>query len=202
MSDRTSPLIPPPPPLMPDGGKQAGKVIVLSAPRQSAFSTPPAQATHAESQNSLSTPAVQAASACGTSTSGRPMDVHSDVQQTSSVPTSLIPPAPLNSLGDALVDSHLGGRPMDVQMAPKQAAISAQRTARTTKQPSKNKERKNKKAELDERGRFRHTVRLDPKIERKLQLVAEVLGVDLNAAIAVCISVQHHRLTKPGGGDE
>jgi hypothetical protein len=32
-------------------------------------------------------------------------------------------------------------------------------------------------------------------------MVAEILGIDLNAAIAVCISVHHHRLTKPGGGE-
>ncbi len=87
---------------------------------------------------------------------------------------------------------------MDVQIAPVQAAIIVERNARTTKQPRRSKQRK--KAELDEeRGRFRHTIRLDPKVEQKLRMVAEILGIDLNAAIAVCISVHHHRLTKAGG---
>lgn len=68
---------------------------------------------------------------------------------------------------------------------------------RTRKHPTRRK-----KADLDEeRGRFRHTIRLDPKVKQKLRTVAEILGIDLNAAIAVCISVHHHRLTKPGGGE-
>ena len=32
---------------------------------------------------------------------------------------------------------------------------------------------------------------LEPKVEQKLRMVAEILGVDLNAAIAVCIAVHH-----------
>lgn len=90
---------------------------------------------------------------------------------------------------------------MDVQMATTQTAITSARNARSTKLQGKAKDKKRKKTDLDERGRFRHTVRLDPKIERKLQAVAEILGVDMSAAIAVCISVHHHRLTKSGGGD-
>ena len=39
------------------------------------------------------------------------------------------------------------------------------------------------------------------KTERKLQTVIEMLGLDLNGAIRACISLQHHRLTKSGGGD-
>jgi len=88
---------------------------------------------------------------------------------------------------------------LDVQVSPPSIAITVERPARTTKPQRKSKPKK--KADLDERGRFRHTVRLDPRTERKLQAVAEILGVDMNAAIAVCISVHHHRLTKPGGGD-
>ncbi|MBL9005413.1 MAG: hypothetical protein JNJ46_14260 [Myxococcales bacterium] len=89
---------------------------------------------------------------------------------------------------------------MDVQIAPAQTAITAERNARTTKQPRRSKQRK--KADLDhDRGRFRHTIRLDPKLEQKLRTVAEILGIDMNAAIAVCISVHHHRLAKGGSGD-
>lgn len=89
---------------------------------------------------------------------------------------------------------------MDVQNTPTQTAITEERNARTTKQPRRSKQRK--KADLDhERGRFRHTIRLDPKVEQKLRAVVGILGIDLNAAIAVCVSVHHHRLTKPGGGD-
>jgi hypothetical protein len=38
-------------------------------------------------------------------------------------------------------------------------------------------------------------------VEQKLRVVAEILWIDLNAAIAVCVSVHHHRLTKSGSGD-
>lgn len=89
---------------------------------------------------------------------------------------------------------------MDVQNQPAQTAITVAYGARTTKQPRSSKARK--KADLaHDRGRFRHTIRLEPKIEQKLRTVAEILGIDLNAALAVCISVHHHRLTKSGGGD-
>jgi len=87
---------------------------------------------------------------------------------------------------------------MDVQNAPTQTAITEERNARTTKPRRRSKQCK--KADLDqERGRFRHTIRLEPKVEQKLRAVAEILGIDVNAAIAVCVSVHHHRLTKSGG---
>ena len=89
---------------------------------------------------------------------------------------------------------------MDVKIAPAQAAIIVERNARPTKQPRRSKHRK--KADLDEeRGRFRHTIRLGPKAQQKFRTVVEILGIDLNAAIAVCVSVHHHRRTKPGGGE-
>lgn len=70
---------------------------------------------------------------------------------------------------------------------------------RTTKQPRRSKQRNN--ADLDhERGGFRHAIRLEPKVEQKLRAVAEITGIDLNA-LAVYVSVHHHRLTKSGGGD-
>ena len=129
------------------------------------------------------------------------MDVHSDVQQTSTVPSSLIPASDIGSDEAALANSPPLRRQMDVQNAAAQTAITSARNARSTKLQGKAKDKKRKKTDLDERGRFRHTVRLDPKIERKLQAVAEILGVDMSAAIAVCISVHHHRLTRSGGGD-
>ena len=49
---------------------------------------------------------------------------------------------------------------------------------RTRKHPTQRK-----KADLDERGRFRHTIRLDPKVEQKLRTVAEILGIDINASL-------------------
>lgn len=86
---------------------------------------------------------------------------------------------------------------MDVQIARTLGAVPVSRTERTDKQPRRSKRRN--KADLDQdRGRFRHTIRLEPKVEQKLRVVAEILGIDLNAAIAVCISVHHHRLTKAG----
>lgn len=131
-----------------------------------------------------------------TSTSGRPPDV----QKTSDLRTSLIPASPQVPVAGSVSDTSLSGRQTDVQMSPAPIPVTVERPARSTKLQRKSKPKR--KTDLDERGRFRHTVRLDPKTERKLQAVAEILGIDLNAAIAVCISVhQHHRLTKPGGGD-
>jgi hypothetical protein len=128
------------------------------------------------------------------------LDVTVDIQQTSALAASLALQAARNTDAAALVISPPSGRQMDVQNDPTQTAITEERNARTTKQPRSSKQRK--KSELDhERGRFRHTIRLEPKVEQKLRTVAEILGIDLNAAIAVCVSVHHHRLTKLGGGD-
>ncbi len=161
---------------------------------------PVSQPTPANEQSGQRGPEQGSPTASGTSTSGRPLDVNGDVQQTSALAASLDLQAAQNTDGAVLAVSAPSGRQMDVQIAPAQAAIIVERNVRTAKQPRRSKHRK--KADLDEeRGRFRHTIRLDPKLEQKLRTVAEILGIDLNAAIAVCISVHHHRLTKPGCGD-
>ena len=129
------------------------------------------------------------------------MDVNGDVQMTSALTPSLAMQTAQNSDGAALAISAPVGRQVDVQNAPAQTAITTDRNARTTKQP-RSRSKNRKKADLDqERNRFRHTIRLDPKVEQKLRAVADILGVDLNAAIAVCVSVHHYRLTKSGSGD-
>ena len=198
MSQRTIPPVPPPSTSpTSEGRRSSGNVIVLSAPRPAA----PSRLAQNESAPAAQGPAAQDSGASGTSTSGRPLDVHSDVQQTSGVPSSLIPTPGRSSDETALANPLPAGRQMDVQMATSQTAITSTRNARSTKLQGRAKDKKRKKTDLDERGRFRHTVRLDPKIERKLQTVIEMLGLDLNGAIRACISLQHHRLTKSGGGN-
>ena len=90
------------------------------------------------------------------------------------------------------------GRPADVQLiAPKQAS-TAVRIAPAL-QPSR---KKKPKAELDDRGRYRHTLRLTPQNEQKLREIAESIGgVDLNAAIAICITTYHQSLAKRSKAD-
>ena len=131
---------------------------------------------------------------------GRPLDVIVDIQQTPAMAASLDVQAARSCDGTALALAADSGRQMDVQNLPAQTAVAVAHGARTTKPQRRSKGRK--KADLDhDRGRFRHTIRLEPKVEQKLRTVAEILGIDLNAAIAVCVSVHHHRLTKAGGGD-
>jgi hypothetical protein len=87
---------------------------------------------------------------------------------------------------------------VDVQpIAEKQASIAARspRAPRQLRQPKP-------KTELDERGRFRHTLRLTEQSEQKLQEIAQSMGVDLNAAMSVCIATYHQALSKRGKVDD
>ena len=209
MSDQIKPPVPPRATILlsterkPSGAalpEPRPNVIVLSPARPSGASLQPAPPTSDSAQSAQKGAPAAVQSVSWTSASGRPLDVNSDVQQTSTLATSLVLQAARSRDGTSLVASAPAGRQMDVQIAPAQTAITEERSARTTKQPRRSKTRK--KADLDEeRGRFRHTIRLEPKVEQKLRAVSEILGIDLNAAIAVCISVHHHRLTKSGSGE-
>lgn len=209
MSDQAKPPVPPPATIVfsadrqPIGAAQPApraNVIVLPPARPSSVSLQHAPPPSDSTQSAQKGAPAAAQGISWTSTSGRPLDVTGDVQKTSALAASLALQSARNSDGTALAVSAPSGRQMDVQLAPAQTALTVERNVRTTKQPRRSKNRK--KADLDEeRGRFRHTIRLEPKVEQKLRMVAEILGVDLNAAISVCVSVHHHRLTKPNGGD-
>lgn len=204
---------PPKPPVMfvpaPDARKPAAPFAAVPTsepqPAQSVQRTiplrvsRPSEPSQGTVSTALQTAPVPMSSTPQTSTSGRQPDVHSDVPKPSAASTSLIPAGPQVPVAGAVPETALSGRQTDVQMSPAPIPVTVERPARSTKLQRKSKPKR--KTDLDERGRFRHTVRLDPKTERKLQAVAEILGIDLNSAIAVCISVHHHRLTKPGSGD-
>ena len=209
MSKQAKPPIPPPATIiLPTERKLSGAaqpapragVIVLPPVRPSAIPLQPDPPSSDSTKSAQKSAPAAAQSVSWTSTSGRPLDVNSDVQKTSALAASLALQAARISDGAALAVSVPSGRQMDVQITPAQTALTVDCDARTTKQPRRSKNRK--KADLDEeRGRIRHTIRLTPKVEQKLRAVAEILGIDLNAAIAVCVSVHHHRLTKPGSED-
>lgn len=124
--------------------------------------------------------------------SGRPPDVHG----TSRASVSLVSPA--SSVGEVALSPASSGRPADVQLiAPKDASIAQPigHAAPLSRRPKP-------KAELDERGRYRHTLRLTPQNEQKLREIAESLGgVELHAAIAICITTYHQALAKRGKSD-
>lgn len=134
-----------------------------------------------------------------TSTYGRPNDVHGDVQMTPSLVPSHSASERASSVGAERASQAHGGRQMDVQIMPRQSGHTEPQNARTARHTGRGKAKK--KPGIDERGRYRHTLRLDPKGEQKLRAVAEILGVDLNTAILLCISAHHHKLTKGGNGE-
>lgn len=134
-----------------------------------------------------------------TSTYGRPNDVHPDVQMTPSLVSSKRASERAISVGADLASQVRSGRQMDVQIVQGQGGHTEPQNARAARQTGRGKAKK--KPGLDERGRYRHTLRLDPKGEQKLRAVAEILGVDLNTAILLCISAHHHKLTRSGSGD-
>lgn len=169
----------------------SGPVIVLTAARQP---EPTAQAGQPRPLQPTQPSPIQPAPR--TSTYGRPPDVHVDVQTAAPSCPPIAQQTP-SAVDSALLALKPAGRQEDVQLAPAKPAALAERIQRASKQPRKPKP----KTDLDERGRYRHTVRLDAKVEQRLQAVAEMLGVDLNAAISMCISVHYHRLTKPGGSE-
>jgi len=124
---------------------------------------------------------------------GRP----ADVRGTPTASVALV--SPDSAVGEVAPKAIVAGRPADVQrIAPKHAS-TAERTTHALKRSRKPKP----KAELDdERGRYRHTLRLTPQNEQKLQDIAESLGgMELNSAIVVCITTYHQSLAKRGKVD-
>jgi len=142
MSDQAKPpILPPATIVLPAERKPSGAVqpppragvIVLPPVRPSAIALQP-EPSPADSAQSAPTGAPAAVqSVSWTSTSGRPLDVNGDVQQTSALASSLALQAARNIDGAALAFSAPSGRQMDVQIAPAQTAITAERNARTTK---------------------------------------------------------------------
>lgn len=124
---------------------------------------------------------------------GRP----TEVQQTSTSSCALVPVG--SSVGGEASNASLSGRPEDVQLITRKDASAAARTTHALQRSRRSKP----KAELDEeRGRYRHTLRLTPQSEHKLREIAESMGgVDLNAAIAICIATYHQSLAKRGKVD-
>lgn len=126
-------------------------------------------------------------------------DVNADVQQTSpsapaaeqSASRSVLP------VGKPFLTELAQSSQTDVQVLPSRSVTVADSRPRSPKQTRKSK----RQTDQDASGRYRHTLRLETKAEQKLRAVAEALGVDMNAAISVCIAEKYHRLIKPGGGD-
>ncbi len=192
MGDHKKPPVPPPATIVlsldrkPSAAAQPASragVMVLPPVRPSGptLQTPPTQSDN--SQNAQNSAQAPAQGTSWTSTYGRPLD-----------PLLFFAPCCF------FIRERAPKKWQSLQITPAQTAITVERNARSTKQPRRSKSRQ--KADPDqERGRFRHTIQLEPKVERKLRVVAEILGIDLNAAIAVCVSIHHHQLTKSSSGD-
>ena len=119
-----------------------------------------------------------------------------DVPGTSITSVPLVSPG--SSVGEMAPNLTSSGRPADVPLIAPKHAFTAGRIAHAL-QPSRQKK---PKAELDDRGRYRHTLRLTPQNEQKLHEIAESIGgVDLNAAIAICITTYHQLLAKRSKAD-
>jgi hypothetical protein len=120
-----------------------------------------------------------------------------DVHQTSIPSGALVLQG--SAVGEAVSNAALSGRPADVQLIARKDASTAAHTTHALQRTRRYKP----KAELDEeRGRYRHTLRLTPQSEHKLREIAESMGgVDLNAAIALCIATYHQSLAKRGKVD-
>lgn len=132
----------------------------------------------------------------GSAVGGEPPDLTvtgrpADVPGTSKASVALVSPG--SPVGEVALSPAFAGRPADVQLIAPQDASIAPRIGRAAP-PSR---RPKPKAELDERGRYRHTLRLTPQNEQKLREIAESLGgVELSAAIAICITTYHQSLAK------
>lgn len=197
MSDK--PRLPSPPPPLPNlrpvptgRAPASGPPVLLPATEPPVVrAAPPAPPVPISVQAMPVLSPARAATDVPRTPAGRPADVH----WTSNSGEALV--APPSTDGEPVIRSPLSGRPADVQLMPAKQASIAERSPRAPRQLRKPKP----KAELDERGRFRHTLRLTPQSEQKLREIAENIGVDLNGAISVCIATYHQALAKRGKVD-
>ena len=174
-------------------GYANARVIVMSPGGESVPSTP----------TSGPTPTVRTATPSmpqkAVETSARRLpDVNVDVQQTSPRAMMTEPLAHTNaaSVGKSIPACPPKDLQPDVQLTSPRSASVADPKPRST--PARKAKRQ---TDQDASGRYRHTLRLEPKAEQKLRAVAESRGVDRNAAISVCIAEKYSRLCKPGSGD-
>ena len=104
-------------------------MLVLPAVRPAVMPLPVVSPAADSGQNAQNTAQTPAQSPFWTSTSGRPLDVNGDVQQTSALAPSLALQAARSSDGTALAISVLSGRQMDVQDPPALTAIPTTRSS-------------------------------------------------------------------------
>lgn len=163
--------------------------VTESAPRSPIGGPPPTART------TLPDPPQKAAE-----TSARRLaDVNVDVQQTSfrAAAVEQFPAEGVVSVGKPVPVSPQQAMQPDVKVTSPRSAVAVDPRTRSPRQTRKPK----RQTDQDASGRYRHTLRLEPKAEQKLRAVADALGVDLNAAISVCIAEKYTRLLKPGNGD-